>query len=54
MVAEMTGLDGSTADIHYGNNASMVNGRSYVLRVMLDGQTGTFTMTAPRAGKSGK
>jgi hypothetical protein len=54
MVAEMTGLDGSAADIHYGNNASTVNGSSYVLRVTLDGQTGTFTMTTPRAGKSGK
>jgi hypothetical protein len=50
-VAEMTGLDGIAADTHYGNNVSMMDGSNYSLRVTLNGQTGTFTMTAPAMGQ---
>ena len=51
MVSEMTGLDGNTADTHYGNNVNVMDGRNYSLRVTLNAQSGTFTIATPK--KSG-
>ncbi|MEI6701894.1 MAG: hypothetical protein WCL38_09080 [Actinomycetota bacterium] len=44
-VTEMTSLDGNAADIHYGNNITMMMGSKYSFRVTLNGQSGIVTMS---------
>lgn len=46
-VAAMQGVDMSEADMHYGNNMTMVAGHHYTITCTLTGQTGTFQMTVP-------
>jgi hypothetical protein len=48
-VAEMQGLNRNPADTHYGNNVTVIPGHHYQIQTTLNGQTGTFQFTAPKA-----
>ena len=50
-VAEMQGLDRNPADTHYENNITVTPGGQYKVVVTMDGQTSTFTITAPMMSK---
>lgn len=46
-VAEMQGIGQGAADTHYGNNMPMTAGQQYSVTTTLNGQSATFTVTAP-------
>ena len=48
-VAEMQGLNRDPADTHYGNNVTVIPGHRYQLQTTINGQTGRFQFTAPKA-----
>jgi hypothetical protein len=47
-VAEMQGVTAGPADVHYGNNVSLVPGHVYRITVTLNGETAVFHATAPK------
>ena len=46
-VSEMQGVDKGATDIHYGNNLPMTPGTQYTVKITLNGQSTSFTVTAP-------
>jgi hypothetical protein len=46
-VSRMQGVDKEASDIHYGNNLPMTPGTQYTVKVTINGQSTTYTATAP-------
>jgi hypothetical protein len=47
-VAEMEGVLAGSADLHYGNNVTLVPGHAYAVTVVLNGQRAILHATAPK------